>query len=77
VTSAQTGKDTYYPTIGKHSLHNHSNDNGLTLINFAASRCVVICSTLLQHRDIHKGIWKSPDGQTVSHVLIDTKHKPN
>jgi hypothetical protein len=32
--NAQTGKeDIYYPTIGKHSLHNHSNDNGLRLIN--------------------------------------------
>jgi hypothetical protein len=78
--NAQSIKGVYYPTSGKHSLHNQSNDNGLKLINFAASTGMVIGSTLFQHRDIHKGTWKSPDGQIVNqidHVLIDMRHKSN
>jgi hypothetical protein len=49
--NVQIGKEgIYYPTIGKHRLHNHSNDSGLRLINFAASRGMVIGSTLFQQR---------------------------
>jgi exonuclease III len=41
--NAQIGKeDIYYPTIGKCSLHDHNNDNGQRLTNFAASKGVVV-----------------------------------
>jgi hypothetical protein len=44
--NAQIGKeDIYYPTIGKHCLHNHSNGIGLRLINFAISRGMSIANT--------------------------------
>jgi hypothetical protein len=73
-------EDIYLPTIGKHGLHPQSNDNGIRLINFAASRNMVIGSTIFSHKNIHKATWKSPDGQTmnqIDHILIDMRHKSN
>jgi endonuclease/exonuclease/phosphatase family metal-dependent hydrolase len=79
--NAKTSKeDKYYPTIGKHSLHDNSNDNGQRLINFSASRGMVIGSTLFPHKEVHKGTWKAPDRQTINqidHILIDVRHKSN
>jgi len=44
--NAQVGKEnTYKTTIGKHNLHDRSNDNGIKLINFAISKNMVISST--------------------------------
>ena len=63
--NAQIGKEeSFHPVIGKHSLHESSNRNGLKLIDFAASRGMVIGSTLFPLKKIHKGTWKSPDSQT-------------
>lgn len=77
--NAKIGKEEdLTPTIGKHSLHEESNDNGLKLVSFAASKGMVISSTYFQHKRIHKTTWKSPDGVTenqIDHVLIDHRHK--
>ena len=77
--NAQIGKEELFvPVIGKHSLHESSNGNGLKLIDFATSRGMVIGSTLFPHKKIHKGTWKSPDNQTINqidHILIESKHK--
>ncbi|PNF41348.1 hypothetical protein B7P43_G16505 [Cryptotermes secundus] len=70
-------EDVYRSDIGKHSLHNKSNDNGIKLINFASSRNMVISSTMFNHKDIHKQTWKSPDGNVfnqIDHILIDVRH---
>jgi hypothetical protein len=79
--NAQIGKeDIYYPTIGKHSLHDHSNDNGLRLINSAASRRMVIGSTLFPHKELYKGTQKAPDRQTINqidHKITDVRNKSN
>ncbi|XP_013174666.1 PREDICTED: craniofacial development protein 2-like [Papilio xuthus] len=77
--NAQIGREeAFVPTIGRHSKHNTSNDNGLRLITFATSKSLVIKSTMFPHKEIYKGTWKSPDGMTVNqidHVLIDDRHK--
>jgi hypothetical protein len=54
------------PTIGNDSLHEISNDNGVT--------------TLFTHGKIHKCTWTSPDGKThnqTDHILIDKRWHSN
>ncbi|XP_045502209.1 craniofacial development protein 2-like [Colias croceus] len=77
--NAKIGReDIYVPTIGTHSKHTHSNDNGLRLISFASAKAMVVKSTMFPHKDIYKGTWRSPDGYTINqidHVAIDERHK--
>ncbi|KAF0770135.1 craniofacial development protein 2-like [Aphis craccivora] len=52
--NAQVGKEnTYKTTIGKHSLHDRRNDNGIRLINFAISKNMYNC-TRFPRKNIHK-----------------------
>ncbi|VVC27148.1 Endonuclease/exonuclease/phosphatase,Reverse transcriptase domain [Cinara cedri] len=77
--NAQVGKENAYKaTIGKHSLHDRSNDNGIRLINFAISKNMVISSTRFPRKNIHKETWLSPGGRyssQIDHVLIENKFK--
>jgi hypothetical protein len=52
-------EDVYRPVIGKHGLHNTSNDNGMRLINFPSSRNMAVGSTMPPSRlaDLH---WLTP-----------------
>lgn len=79
--NAKVGQEQqFFGTIGKHSLHTDTNDNGMRLITFAASRNMVISSTNFPHPNIHKHTWKSPDGVTknqIDHVLCDRRHSGN
>ena len=80
--NAQIGREkTFKPTIGGFSLHTESNENGLRLINFAASLNMVISSTFFRHKDIHKATWCPPGGRSrntqIDHVLIDRRHASN
>jgi hypothetical protein len=73
--SAKVGRENIFkPTIGNESLHEISNDNGVTVLNFATSKNLVVKSTMFPHRKIHKHTWTSPEGNThnqTDHVLID------
>jgi hypothetical protein len=73
--NAKVGRETVHqPTIGKHSLHESTNENGLRLVDFAAGRQMAIKRTYLMHKRIHLQTWHSPDGQTfnqIDHSLID------
>jgi len=61
--NAQVGKEnTYKTTIGKHSLPDRSNNNGIKLINFALSKNMVVNSTRFLRKNIHKETWLSPGG---------------
>jgi len=65
----------FKPTIGKESLHQDSNDNGVRMVNFATSKNLAK-STMFSHRNIHKHKWTSPDGQTRNQtelILIDRR----
>ena len=48
-------------TISKHSLHDVNNNNGSRLLDFCTLNQLVVGGTLFHHKDIHKGIWKSPN----------------
>jgi hypothetical protein len=64
----QFGKEgIYIPTIGKHSLPSQRNRNGLGLINFAASRGLVISSTIFCHKT-HKATWEPRDRKTKNQI---------
>ncbi|KAM0725800.1 Craniofacial development protein 2 [Formica fusca] len=79
--NAQIGKEEHHrPTIGMHSMHASSNDNGERLVNYAISKQLVIASTHHPHKSIHKGTWKSPGGEMINqidHVMIDARHRSN
>jgi hypothetical protein len=63
--NAKVGReDIFKPTIGNESLHETSNDNGVRVVNFAASKNLVVKSTTFPHRKIHKYTLTSPDGKT-------------
>jgi hypothetical protein len=69
-------EDIFKPTIGNESLHETSNDNGVSVVNFATSKNLVVESTMFPHRKIHKYTWTSPDGKThnqIDHVLVDRR----
>jgi hypothetical protein len=54
----------FKPTVGNDSLHEISNDNGITVVNVAISKNLTVKSTMLPHQYIHKFTWASPDGKT-------------
>jgi hypothetical protein len=76
--NAKVGRETVHqPTIGKHSLHESTNENGLRLVEFAAGRQMAIISTYFMHKRIHLQTWSSPDGHTfnqIDHCLIEGRH---
>lgn len=79
--NAQIGQEEIYKSIvGKHSLHERSNNNGINLINFAISRGMNISSTQFPRKNINKHTWISPGGRYTSqidHVLINNRYKSN
>jgi hypothetical protein len=73
--NAKVGRENIFkPTIGKESLHQDSNYNGVRIVNFATLKNLVVKSTMFPHRNIHNYTWTSPDGKTQpnrSHTCID------
>jgi hypothetical protein len=63
--NAKVGRE---PTIGKHSLHESTNINGFTLVDFATGRQMVIKSRYFMHKRIHLQTWHSQDGHTFNQI---------
>jgi hypothetical protein len=60
------------------SLYTESNDNGIRLINYAASVGMITESANFPHQKLCKFTWRSPDGNTtnqIDHVLVDAQHR--
>ena len=53
--------------IGTQAMGNR-NDNGDKLISFCSASGLKIGGSLFQHKQIHKGTWRSPDGNTVNQI---------
>ena len=63
--NAKVGREGIFgPTVGKHSLHEKTSDNGFRLVSFANAQNMFISSTWLQYLNIHKVTWRSPDLNT-------------
>lgn len=77
--NAKIGKKRIYHNVaGMHSLHEHSNNNGSRLANFASGKGLIIKSTMLPRKDIYKYTWVSPNGRhknQIDHVLINNRFK--
>ena len=75
--NAKVGREnTFKPKNGNESLHQDNNDNGVTIVNFATSKNLVLKSTMFPHRDIHKYTWTSANGKIhnqIDHILIDRR----
>ena len=68
--------DSWPGVISKHSLHDTASDNGTRLLDFCTMNQLTIGGTLFEHKNIHKGTWRSPDGKTVNqidHICISRK----
>jgi hypothetical protein len=50
--------------IGNESLHEISNDNGVTELYSATSENLALKTSTLPHSSIHKYTWTSPEGNT-------------
>ena len=56
---AKVGRENIFqPTIGNECMHLESNENGITLVNSATSKNLIVKSTKFPHRNIHKCSWK-------------------
>jgi len=67
--SAQIGSNNVWneDVIGTQAMGNR-NDNGDKLISFCSASGLKIGGSLFQHKQIHKGTWRSPDGNTVNQI---------
>jgi hypothetical protein len=77
--NAKVGReDIFKPTIRNETSHKISNDNGVTVVNFATPKNLVVKSTMFPHRRILKYTWTSPDGKIhnqIDHILIDRRQQ--
>jgi hypothetical protein len=66
--SAKIGReDIFNPTIGKGSLYEISNDNGVR-VKVATSKHLTVKSKMLTPHDIPNFTWASPDGKTENQI---------
>lgn len=76
---AQVGRENIFkPIVGKESLHQESNNNGMRLISLCTDKGLVISSTHFQRKDIYKYTWIAPGGQyksQIDHVVIEKRFK--
>lgn len=74
---AKLGREIFYRNvIVNHSLHENTDYNGAKLIDFAVGNGLVIKSTMLPKKDIHKYTWLSSDGRYINqidHVQVNSR----
>jgi endonuclease/exonuclease/phosphatase family metal-dependent hydrolase len=75
--NAKLGKQRLYiDIIGRNSLHEVTNNNGLRLVQYATINNFKVLSTRFQRNDIYKGNWKIPgtnDTNQIDHILVSKR----
>jgi hypothetical protein len=75
--NAKVGRENIFKlTMGHESVHQDSNDNGVGIVSFLTSKCLVVMGTMFMHQNLHKHTWTSHDGQThnqIDQMLVDRK----
>jgi len=73
--NAKLGRENVFSqVVGRHTLHDISNENGEMVANYAISNDMFLASTNFQHKKIHIGTWTSPDHQTINqidHIMVN------
>lgn len=67
--NSQIGADNagWEDTIGTEAIGERT-DNGERLLSLCSTNKMKIGGSLFMHKNIHKGTWRSPDGQTVNQI---------
>jgi hypothetical protein len=79
VNAKVENEDTCKQTVGNESLNEVNNGNEVRVVNFAASKNLIVKSATFPHRDI-LNTWAYSDGVTrnqIDHVLIDKRRYSN
>jgi len=66
----------YKDVIGRHSLHEVTNNNGLRLVQYATINNFKVLSTWYPRKDIHRRNWKIPgtnDINQIDHIIFSKK----
>jgi hypothetical protein len=79
--NAKVGReDIFKPEIRNEGLHEMSNDNGVSVVNFATSKNLRVKSMMFPHRNVHKYTWMPPDGKPrnrIDHILANRRRHSN
>jgi len=66
----------YRDTIGRHSLHETTSNNGFRLVQYTTTNNFKVLSTWYPRKDIHHGTWKIPgteDINQIDHILVSKR----
>ena len=63
-------EEVFSQVIGRHSLHNSTNENGEMVVYYATNNDMFVISTNFQHKKIYIGTWTSPDHQMVNQIDV-------
>jgi len=75
--NTKLGKEQLYKDIiGRNSLHEVTNNNGLRLVQYATINNFKVLSTWYPRKYIHKGTWKIPgtnDVNQIDHIIVSKR----
>jgi hypothetical protein len=75
--NAEVGRENLYKvTVLNESIHEMSNNNGVSVVSITTSKYLIVKSTMFPHHNIHKYTWMSPDWKTYNqmhNILIERR----
>jgi len=68
--NAKVGRENIFKLKTRNdTLHQDSNNNGVTIVNLATSKKSVVKSIMFPHQHIHKFTCTSPDGKPHNQIV--------